>query len=85
VSFGPYEFKADGTYHRQQDIASAIGRYTIANGRICMTFEGPWPSNFCLEVLKTGDHYVFRHHSSATGATALPDQPVTPCPLPNGR
>src|SRR5689334_921022 len=36
VSVGPYEFRADGTYFRQQDLASSYGHYAIKDGRICI-------------------------------------------------
>ena len=85
VSFGPYEFRPDGTYFRMQDIASLHGRYTVAGGRICVSFTGPSPPDFCLEVLKTDAQYFFRYHGSPAPASPLPAYPVTPCPLPDHR
>jgi hypothetical protein len=82
VSFGPHEFRADGTYYRMQDLASAYGRYTIAKGKICISFSGPNPPDFCLIVTKNDGHYFFQYDSPRFPAN---QQPYfhTPCPLTN--
>ena len=83
VSFGPFEFRADGVFVRRQDIASLYGRYAIADGRICVTFTGPAPPDFCLEVLKDGAQHFFRDNSRKLPDTPGPLFPVTPCRLPD--
>jgi hypothetical protein len=83
VSFGPFEFRADGVFVRVQDIASLYGRYAIADGRICASFSGPSPPNFCFEVLKDGAQYLFRDVSPPVPDTPRPPIPVTPCALPD--
>lgn len=82
VSFGPWEFHAEGDYKRAQDVASAFGRYTIADGKICVTLSGSDKADFCLAVLKRGDGYLFRLDDSAAVASRRDPVPVTPCPLP---
>jgi hypothetical protein len=84
VGFGPFEFRPDGVFVQVQDIASRYGRYAIADGRICTTFSGPSPSDFCVEVLKDGAQYFFREVSPPVRDTPRPPIPVTPCPLPDG-
>jgi hypothetical protein len=83
VSFGPFEFRADGVFVRIQDIASLYGRYAIADGRICATFSGPSPPNVCFEVLKEGTQYFFRDVSPPAPDTPRPPIPVAPCDLPD--
>jgi hypothetical protein len=83
VSFGPYEFRADGHFFRQQDRASLTGYYSIADGKICIRFTDTVPVKFCLHVLKQDNQYFFRSDDPP-----LPEPPaqrpvflVTPCPL----
>jgi hypothetical protein len=67
VSFGPYEFRSDGTYFRQQDLASAMGRYVIADGRICIRpAEGAFADE-CYKVLRDGSQY-FLQDAAGRGA-----------------
>jgi hypothetical protein len=77
VSFGPYEFHSDGSYFRQQDLASAAGRYLIANGRICIGLgdtdpkaepdpkadpsKKPDPNKQCYKVLRDGSQYFLQY------------------------
>ena len=61
VSFGPYEFHSDGSYFRQQDLASAAGRYVIANGRICIGPGESDPKNECYKVLRDGSQYFLQY------------------------
>jgi hypothetical protein len=82
VSFGPFEFRPDGSYFRAQDIVSAHGRYVVSGGKICVTIETLSLADFCLAVIKSGGTYAFRIESSAAGAPVLGPLPVTPCPLP---
>ncbi len=85
VGFGPYEFRADGVFFRQQDLASLSGRYAISGGRICVTFSGPAPPDFCLDVLKDKTQYFFRHNGAPVPDAPPAPFPVTPCPLPDER
>ncbi len=85
VGFGPYEFRADGVFFRKQDLASLFGRYAIADGRICVTFSGPAPPNFCLQVLKDKAQYLFRYEGAPVPDPLPQPHPVTPCPLPDNR
>ncbi len=82
VGLGPFEFRIGGEYFRAQDIASAHGRYTIANGKICVTLVGSDQPNFCLAVLKDGERYLFRLDEAPTVASRRDPMPVTPCDLP---
>ena len=82
VGFGPYEFRADGVFVRVQDIASLWGRYVVSHGRICVTFSGPSPPDFCLAVLKDKLQYFFRREGSGMPRTSSLPYPVTPCLLP---
>jgi len=83
VGFGPFEFRDDGAFVRIQDIASLYGRYGIADGRICVTFSGPLPPNFCFDVLKEGTQYFFGYNSPPPPATPSSPFPVEPCPSPD--
>jgi hypothetical protein len=82
VGTGPFEFRADGEYFRAQDLASAHGRYTIANGKICVTLTGTEQPGFCLAVLKDRERYVFRFDETPAAASRHDPMPVTPCELP---
>jgi hypothetical protein len=82
ISVGPWEFHAGGNYVRVQDLASAFGRYAIADGKICVTLAGSDKADFCLAVLKRGDGYLFRLDTAAGGGSRHDPVPVTPCPLP---
>ena len=83
VGVGPWEFHADGDYMRQQDLASAHGRYAVANGKICVTLVDSDKVDFCLAVLKRGDGYLFRLDESESVASRRDPVAVTPCPLPS--
>jgi hypothetical protein len=84
VGFGPYEFRSDGVFVRMQDLASLFGRYAISDGRICVTFSGPSPPDFCLEVLKDKTQYFFRYQGSPAPSPSSAPYPVTACSLPDG-
>ncbi len=68
VGFGAYEFRADGSFHRQQDIASLFGRYVVADGKICIepAAGDPHGERFCLVVLREGDQYFLRVEPDGT-------------------
>jgi hypothetical protein len=83
VGFGPFEFRADGAFVRIQDTGSLYGRYTIADGRICVTLSDSSAPSFCLDVLKDGTQYFLRDLSPPLPATPPGPFPVTPCPLPS--
>jgi hypothetical protein len=87
VSFGPYEFRADGVFFRAQDLAPWSGRYTVASGQICISPSSAQADagtdSLCFDVLKDETQYFLR-----TKATPAPNAspvvfPVTPCPLPD--
>jgi hypothetical protein len=77
VSFGPYEFRADGTYFRQQDLASFHGRYVIANGRICIGPSDGAPANECYKVLRDGSQYLLQDAAGRAGPFPVTLQPIT--------
>jgi hypothetical protein len=77
VSFGPYEFRADGTYFRQQDLASAMGRYVIANGRICIGAEEGAPANECYKVLRDGSQYFLQNAAGRGAPFPVTLHPIT--------
>jgi hypothetical protein len=83
VGVGPHEFRADGAYVRQRDIASAHGRYTVGEGRICVTLAGSDRPDFCLAVLKNTGGYLFRLDDQPPATSAHAPVAVTPCPLPD--
>jgi hypothetical protein len=62
VGYGAYEFRADGSFHRQQDIVSLFGRYVVTDGKICVepAASDPHGERFCLAVLRHGDQYFLR-------------------------
>jgi len=83
VSFGPYEFRADGVFFRAQDLAPWSGRYTIAKGQICITPAGAQANagneNLCFEVLKDETQYFLRAKAPAPASTpAAPDASPAP-------
>jgi hypothetical protein len=80
VSFGPYEFRADGTYFRQQDIASFYGRYVINDGQICISDAQGGPAPQCYKVLRNGSQYYLQY----TGAPGAPFE-ITLHPIPQAR
>jgi hypothetical protein len=82
VGLGPHEFAADGSYRRARDIASAFGRYTIADGRICVTLMDSERPDFCLAVLRDSGRYLFRLDDEPPAASTDAPEPVEPCPLP---
>jgi hypothetical protein len=79
VGVGPHEFRADGTYARSRDLATAHGRYTIADGRICITLADSSKPDFCLAVLKDGPGYTFRLDDAPPRASTHSPVPVEPC------
>ena len=84
VGVGPHEFLSDGTYRRRRDLASAHGRYAIADGRICVTLADSPRADFCLAVLGAGDRYLFRLDDDPPAASTHAPVAVEPCPLPDG-
>jgi len=87
VSFGPYEFRADGVFFRAQDVAPWSGRYTIAGGQICI---GPasgradaGTESLCFDVLKDETQYFLRAKAAPAPDASSVVFPVTPCPLPD--
>jgi hypothetical protein len=76
VSFGPYEFRADGTYFRQQDLASFHGRYVIANGRICIS-PSDGAGNECYKVLRDGSQYFMQDAAGQAAPFPVTLQPIT--------
>ena len=82
VGVGPHEFRADGAYVRTRDLADARGRYTVADGRICVTLIDSPHSDFCLAVLTSGVGYAFRLDDAPPAASRHAPVPVAPCPLP---
>jgi hypothetical protein len=82
VGVGPYEFRSDGSYFRQQDLVSApVGRrYVIANGRICI---GPGPgapagatANECYKVLRDGSQYFMQYTAGGIAPFAVTLHPI---------
>lgn len=84
VGLGPHEFHADGAYRRARDVANAHGRYTVADGRICITLTESEQPDFCFAVLVSGGRYLFRLDDAPPAASAHAPVPVEACPLPNG-
>jgi hypothetical protein len=80
VSFGPYEFRADGSYFRQQDLASSYGHYAIKDGLICISDAPDGPANQCYKVLRNGTQYYLQY----TGATGAPFE-ITLHPIPQAK
>jgi hypothetical protein len=84
VGLGPHEFHGDGTYRRPRDIATAHGRYVVADGRICITLAESERPDFCFAVLVAGGRYLFRLDDAPPAMSTHAPVPVEACPLPNG-
>jgi hypothetical protein len=84
VGVGPHEFHADGAYRRARDVADAHGRYTIKDGRICITLADSQQPDFCLAVLASGGRYLFRLDDAPPATSQHGPVAVEACPLPNG-
>jgi hypothetical protein len=84
VGVGPHEFSADGRYRRARDIAAAHGRYTIADGRICVTLAESEKPDFCLAVFASGPRFLFRLDDAPPAESPFPATVVEPCALPGG-
>jgi hypothetical protein len=84
VGVGPHEFLADGRYRRALDVASAHGRYTVTDGRICVTLAESERPDFCLAVFASGGHFLFRLDDAPPATSPHAATPVEPCPLPGG-
>jgi hypothetical protein len=83
VGVGPHEFLADGRYRRARDVASAHGRYTIADGRICVTLAESERPDFCLAVFASGGRFLFRLDDTPPAVSPYGATPVEPCALPS--
>jgi hypothetical protein len=84
VGLGPHQFAADGTYRRTRDVANAHGRYTVKDGRICVTLGESEQPDFCLAVLVSGGRYLFRLDDGPPATSRHAPVPVEVCPIPNG-
>jgi hypothetical protein len=76
VNFGPYEFHSDGTFFRQQDLASASGHYVIANGRICIERSERAPATECYRVFREGAQYFLQHDSGGAAPFPITLRPI---------
>jgi hypothetical protein len=83
IGLGPHEFHADGVYRRARDLASAHGRYAVADSRICVTLMESEQPDFCFAVLVSGGRYLFRLDDQPPAQSNHAPVPVEPCPLPN--
>jgi len=84
VGVGPHEFLADGRYRRARDLAPSYGRYTVADGRICVTLAESERPDFCLAVFASGGRFLFRLDDAPPATSPHGATPVEPCPLPGG-
>lgn len=82
VGVGPHEFFADGRYRRARDVASAHGRYTVADGRICVILAESERPDFCLAVLASAGRFLFRLDDTPPDISPHGATPVEPCALP---